>query len=210
MVPTQCKAEKIKNLTPSQSQYTEATNAHHGGSQAQSPLRTRIPTVGLDRSLSSEGRRVFRHHVQRVDYSTVSLLMPKQVVSPGKPSLLERAARPIAEKCMFCRLMDLLVSSEVLGCDKASAADGTKLCLRTVPARMVASTCQRYSFSEVSARRSTTYSLSALEGNTLPQASQDKPADDPAREWDALRFLIPGGAIGGCAKPPKFVRSDTL
>jgi hypothetical protein len=165
----------------------------------------------LDRSLSSEGRRVFRHHVQRVDNSTVSLLMPKQMVSPGEPSLLERATRTIAEKRMFCcRLVDFLVSSKVLECDKASATDSTKLSFRAMPAGMVTSTCQRYPISIASARCSTTYSLSAFDGNTLPQASQDKPADDPARECDALRFRTPGGAIGGCAKLPKFVRSDTL
>jgi hypothetical protein len=136
--------------------------------------------------------------------------MPKQVISPGKTSLLKGAPRTIAEKRMLCRLVDLLVSSKVLECDKAFTTDGTKLVFGTVPAGVMAWTCQRCLFFVVPTRRETTYSLSALDGNTLPQPSQDKPVDDPAREWDALRFLAPGDAIGECAKLPKFVRSDTL
>jgi hypothetical protein len=136
--------------------------------------------------------------------------MPKQVVSPGEPSLLKGASRTIAEKRVLCRPVNLLVSFQVLECDKAFTTDGTKLVFRTVPAGVMAWMCQRCLFFMIPARQDTTYSLSALVENTLPQPSQDRPVDDPAREWDALRFLTPGGAIGECAKPPKFVRSDTL
>jgi hypothetical protein len=164
----------------------------------------------MNRSLYSERCRVFRQHVHRVECSTVSLLVPEQVVFSCETSPCKNASRAVAEERVLCRLVDLLVSFQVLECDEASTTDGTKLRLRAVPAGMVALTCQQSPNSVVFARQEMTYSLSAFDRNTLPHPSQDNPLDDPAREWDALRFLIPGGAAGGCAKLPKFVRSDTL